>query len=646
MTDGKENGVSKFTACTMDCPDACSLVVTRTEDGRLKVRGNSANPFTSGFTCSKIRDHVRRVQSPHRIIHPQLKSGAGWKTISWDAALDLCAAKIQNLRSRPTAILHIHNEGAKGVLKEATTLLFARLGSSRLRGSLCDAAGYMACVHDFGSRENNDIHDLLHASAIVNWGKDLSRSSVHTAALVKRARKNGTRVLTISPGGDGDRSDCDAHVRIRPGTDRFLAAAVLHLLIENNLISAEVMGHSRQPEKFFSLILNHPVEALLEVCDVTHGDFRQVYECYAAENPVATLISAGLQRYRYGGENVRFINALAMLSGNIGRSGGGSYFQLHAYRNLNLQWMREGEKLPRRSFQFPLIGREIMAADNPSIEMIWVNGSNVINQAPDSRQIIKAFAGVDFKVVVDAFMNDTARHADLVLPAALIMEQEDIIGSYLHEHVQRVCPVLPAPAEARTDYWILSEIARRLDPPIDLPTAEACLRAALDSPYLNTTLEEIRRCGCVRSNRPEIAYAGLQFAHQDGKFRFPYLLHAEPGPPEGYPLRLLTLVRRNAIHSQMLPEDQNQLPAVWVAPDSAGLKDLNLQEPVELVSPLGRLIVSVQTRDGIHPGVVIYRRGDWISMGGGVNQLIAAGLTDIGSGAAYYDQYVRLENVD
>ena len=81
-----------------------------------------------------------------------------------------------------------------------------------------------------------------------------------------------------------------------------------------------------------------------------------------------------------------------------------------------------------------------------------------------------------------------------------------------------------------------------------------------------------------------------------------------------------------------------------MAPECGGLKDLNLEKPVELVSELGRLKVSVQTMDGLHPEVVIYRRGDWISKGGGVNQLIAARLTDIGSGAAYYDQYVRLEN--
>jgi anaerobic selenocysteine-containing dehydrogenase len=642
MNEKKEKAI---TACTMDCPDACSIVVSRAEDGSVKVRGNPGNPFTSGFACAKLKDHVRRIQSPHRITRPQLKIKSGWETISWDDALDLCAKKIQNLRPRPTAILHIHNEGAKGVLKEAATLLFSRLGASRVRGSLCDAAGFMAGVHDFGSRENNDINDLMNASRIVNWGKDLSRSSVHTAALVKKARKNGTRVLTVSPGGDGSRAYSDAHIRIRPGTDRFLAAASLRLLIENDLIDQKALSHTRAPEKFLALIEAHSTNDLLDACHVSDADFQRVYECYAQKAPVASLIGAGLQRYRYGGENVRFINALALLSGNVGRPGGGSYFQLHSYRNLNLRWKKEGEKLPRRSFRFPVIGREILEAKDPPVEMIWVNGSNVVNQAPESRQLIKAFAEVDFKVVVDAFMTDTARHADLVLPSTLIFEQEDIIGSYLHELIQYVCPTLHAPGEARNDYEILAEIAGLLDPPVDMPSAEECLRAALDSPFLSISLEEIQKCGSVRSNRPDVAYADLRFAHRDGKYRFPYLLHAEPEPPADYPLRLLTLVRRKAIHSQILPEDQKQPPVVRVAPDSPCLKNLDLKKPVLLVSPLGRLKVGVETLPDLHPGVVIYRRGDWISKGGGANQLIAARLTDIGSGAAYYDQYVRLENV-
>ena len=642
MSESKEKA---NTACTMDCPDACALVAVRGEDGRLKIKGNPDNPFTAGFTCVKLKDHVRRVQSPHRIKHPRLKTRTGWQTISWDEALDLCAANIQTLRSRPTSILHIHNEGAKGILKEATGMLFTRMGASRLRGSLCDAAGYMAGVHDFGGRVNNDINDLMNASHIINWGRDLSRSSVHTAALVKRSRKKGARIVTVSPGGDGNRSYSDELVRIRPGTDRFLAAAVLHLLIQNDLIDQNSLEHTRSPEKFLHLIKEQSLDTLLAACDVAEKDLAKVYDCYTQKGPAATLIGTGLQRYRYGGENVRFINALALLSGNVGRAGGGSYFQLHSYRNLNLKWLREHEKLPRRSFQFPIIGREILAAADPPIKMIWVNGSNVINQAPDSRLLLKAFAKVDFKVVVDGFMTDTAMHADLVLPSTLIMEQEDIIGSYLNEQVQYVCPVLRAPGEARDDYWILRQIGQRLDPPLNLPSAEECLRAALASPFLSVTLEELRECGCVRSNRPTIAYPDLRFDHSDGRYRFPYILHPEPQAPEQYPLRLLSLVRRKAIHSQILPEDQKHPPAVWVAPDSSCLMELDLEKPVQLVSALGRLRVFVQTMEGLHPDVVIYRRGDWISQGGGVNQLIEARLTDIGSGAAFYDQYVRLENV-
>jgi anaerobic selenocysteine-containing dehydrogenase len=204
--------------------------------------------------------------------------------------------------------------------------------------------------------------------------------------------------------------------------------------------------------------------------------------------------------------------------------------------------------------------------------------------------------------------------------------------------------VLPPPPEARTDLWIVSELGRRLNPPVVMPTPEDCLRAALASPHLQVTLEELRAKGFVRSQRPRVAYAGLKFAHGDGKYRFPGQLHDEPAAPDGYPLRLLTLVRRTAIHSQILPEDQLPPPSVWVAPECPVLASLDPDQPTELVSPTGRLPVKVRMMPGLHPGTVVYRRGDWMGRGGGANQLIAAGLTDLGAGAPFYDQYVRLEN--
>ena len=633
-----------ITACTMDCPDACSLVVDHREDKRAILRGNPDSPFTAGFTCRKIKGHIKRLQHPARIRHPLLRVNDSWRQITWEAALDLCAEKIQALRLRPKSILHIKSDGAKGVLKAATALFFSILGTSRTIGSLCDAAGFMAYVHDFGSRKNNEINDLVNAVRIVNWGKDFSRSSIHTAAIIRKARKKGARVLTISPGGDGNDSYTDERICIRPGTDRFLAAAVIRGLWEARQIPSEFLKHTKNPQKFQDLIFGWTSEKLEGACEVGPADVEKLRHWYRQDQPTATFVGAGLQRYRYGGENTRFINALALLSGHIGISGGGSYFHLHSYRNLNLNWTRDPRKKKRRSFPIAAIGREIEAANNPPIKLIWVNGINLVNQAPDSRQTARAFESVEFKVVVDAFMNDTTQRADLILPSTLMLEQEDIIGSYLHEYVQHVRPALPPPGEARDDMWILTQIGKRLEPPVELPDTETCLKKSLDWPYLQVTLEELRRKGCAKAVRPEIAYADLAFDHPDGRYRFPLILHPEPAADPQYPLRLLTLVRRNAIHSQILPEDQNGLPRAWVAPDSLLLPKIDPERDVWIVSPLGRLKVALDILPGLHPGVVLYRRGDWMSRGGGVNQLIAAGLTDIGSGAPFYDQYVRLEN--
>ena len=632
------------TVCTMDCPDACGLIVEQKPDGEVRLRGDPRNPFTAGFVCAKIKDHLLRLKAPERIVHPLLRDGRKWRRISWDSALDLCAEKIQSLRGDPQSMLHIHGDGAKGVLKEAPALFFALLGASRIKGALCDAAGFIAYIHDFGSRINHDPSDLLNAAAIVNWGRDLARSSVHTAALVRKARKGGCRVLTISPGGDGNDAFSDQRVGIRPGTDRFLAAAVIRLLEKNGRIDPSVLSRTHKPGRFLETLLEHPITELLSACEVSFGDLQQIYEFYTYKHPVATLVGAGLQRYRYGGENVRFINALAMLSGNIGVSGGGSCFHSHSYGNLNLDWIRPEGRSGRRALPVAAIGREIMAAKNPPIRFIWVNGINVVNQAPEIRQTIRALEQVDFKVVVEAFMNDTALRADLILPAALMLEQEDIVGSYLHNFVQYARAVLPAPGESRTDWWIIRNLARRLDPPLDLPDADTCLEMSLDTEKLAHGLEELRRLGCVAALRPKVAYAGAVFDHPDGKYRFPDRLHPEPAPPEGFPLRLLSLVRRGAIHSQILESEQKRPPTVWVAPECPSLNRIDPDRPVRLVSPVGAMPVTLKILPGLHPAAVLYRRGDWLKCGGGVNQLIGAELTDIGKGAAYYQQYVCLRN--
>jgi anaerobic selenocysteine-containing dehydrogenase len=629
------------TVCTLDCPDACSLVLESRRGGDLRLTANPDSPFTRGVMCAKTRRHLRRLESAARLQAPMLRRGDRRLTISWESALDLCAEKFQACRGEPASILHLPSDGAKGVLKEAVGLFFAQLGAARVTGSLCDAAGFMAGVEDFGSRENHDIDDLARAAAVVIWGKDAPRSSVHTAAAFHAARRNGARVVTISPGAEGG-SRPGEHIRIRPGTDRLLAAAVIRRLLDEGRI-ADVLEHTRRPERFLALVRQVSVAELLAGCEVACADLERLVELYRDASPLATFIGAGLQRYRYGGENVRFINALALLSGNVGVPGGGAYFHLHSYRNLDLSWTEGPGRRGRRTVRIAGLAEDLAAAD-PPVRLLWVNGANPVNQAPGAHASAPAFEKIEFTVVVDAFMTDTAARADLILPCTLMLEQEDVVGSYLHEYVQHAAAVAAPPALARDDLWIVTEVGRRLDPPVAMPAPEECLRAALRSPWLRTDLETLKRAHFVRSTRPAVAYEGLRFAHSDGRYRFPQRLHPEPPAPYDYPLRLLSLVRRGAIHSQILPQGGPATPPpVWVAPDCPALARLEPGRPAALVSPEGRLRVTVRTLPGLHPGAVVYRRGDWLSRGGGVNQLIRPAATDLGGGAAFYDQYVRLE---
>jgi anaerobic selenocysteine-containing dehydrogenase len=356
---------------------------------------------------------------------------------------------------------------------------------------------------------------------------------------------------------------------------------------------------------------------------------------------VASLIGWGLQRHAKGDQNVRFINALAFASGNVGREGGGAYFSQPSLRNLNPEVVRAATA-SSRFFSLPRMAAELEGA-RPPVELIWMAGLNLANQVPDSLAVARALKKIPFKVVVEAFPTDTVDLADLVLPCALMLEKEDLAVSWGHDFVNHSAQVLDPPGQARSDFQIAGALAARLGK--SFPGLEEFLERALESPWLETNLSRIRQAGFARVKRPRVAFAGGVFAHPDGLCRLPDKLDPEPEPEPGYPLRLLSLIRREATHSQILPEDQGgEPPRAWVSPDSPGLAGLDLARPVFLASPLGRLRVGLETMDGLHPEAVVFRRGGWQKYGGGINQLIRARNTELGGIAAFYQQSVRLEN--
>ena len=628
-------------ACLLDCPDGCSFVVETNGEGGVRIRGNPEHPFTQGFICAKTAKYPERLAHPARITSPLLRQGGGFEPVPWGRALELVAGRIDALRATPERMAHVKGGALRGVLAQASRHLFAVLGATGTSGSPCDEAGIAASIQDFGALDHNAPQDLLHASRIVNWGRDLTRCSVHQLALVRQARRQGARVLSLSPGGDGCAEFSDRVLRVRPGCDRFLAAAACKALLERG-VDPQVREAVAGLEAFEALLAGHDTAALLDACGVGPAEFAELLACYIADGPTATLIGWGVQRYLHGGENVRFIDALAVLSGNVGRRWGGVYFNISSGRNFTA-WAGRGAGPRPRLLPLHALGRALLEAD-PPVELLWVDGMNPVAQLPDGQTLARAMRRCPFTVVVEAFMTDTAAQADLILPCALMTEREDLAASCLHSVVNHAAKVQDPPGEARADFDFVGELGRMLREPVELPDAGECFRTALAGPATPFTMDELRARGFMPARWPEVAFEGMRFAHPDGRCRLPLALHPEPGADPDWPCALLTLVHRDHIHSQRPPDEAPGPPRVMVSPDNPCLPGLDQDRPVYLATAAGRMAVSLGLDPGVHPQAIVGRRGGWLRHGRCFNAVIEPRECDLGGGTAYYSQRARLEN--
>ncbi|MCK5311061.1 MAG: molybdopterin-dependent oxidoreductase [Desulfobacteraceae bacterium] len=627
-----------LTACTKDCPDCCSIIIDK-KSGKPKIMGNPDHPITKGFTCRKVKNHINRLKSPNRITSPILKSGKGFKKISWDEALDICSEKITaTLKNNPKKMLHIQDHGARGVTKEVTDNFFTFLGCTKTHGSLCDITGIQACIKDFGALDHNNIDDILNSSHIINFGKDFFSSSIHLSQIIRSARKKNIHVTSIWPGGGDYGKYADKLLRINPGTDRFLALAITKCLIENNNLDQSYIERCTGKKKYFNLVNQSSLTFLSGQCGVSIEDIKFLASIYS-KNKVSTIIGWGVQRYLFGMETVRHINALSWLSGNVGYEGAGVYFSISSLRNLKLDWINHK---PKSSLLRPILADEIERL-SPKIETVWVNCSNIVNQAPDSRHLSKTLKNINFTIVVDAFMNDTAATADLILPCTLMWEEDEVVGSFMHDYLQYAKKAFSPPGECKSDFQIVKELNLRLNTEFIFPEREDCFKLSFPESNTGMSYDTFKNNGFAFAGKHDPAFNnGTE--HETGLFSLINTLTKEPEKDPLFPMSLLSLINKDFIHSQILPEEQGSLPVITINPDTEHIKDVDLNKTILLVTCIGKLEVKIKFDKSLHPDVIIYRKGDWMLNRGGVNALIKARLTDSGTGAAYYAQQARLEN--
>ncbi len=614
-----------------------------TESDRIHIRGAPDHPITRGFVCGRIRRHVGRLRDPERVTTPLLRREGKWQETDWQTALDLAAEKLSAAMQEdgPASVVYQMSGGSLGLRKKLVGHFFSSLGPvTTLRGGVCDECGVAAQEQDFGMAAGHDFTDLGNSQAVVLWGKNPAATGVHLIPFLQERRRASVPIVLIEVVATETAAFVDRLVSVAPGGDGFLALSVLRLLLDSDRLDARAIARCENFVPFRDWLAGSEMQvaSLARQAGVAMADVEFLAELYAQPGPVATHLGWGLQRRASGGKNLRCIDALAALSGQVGIRGGGVTYTSRRSRGLDQSFLA---KKSGRTIDIASYGRDLAALRDPPARFVYIHGANPVSALADSQATAAALRAVDFVVLADAFLTDTADCADLFLPVSLMLEDPtDAVGSFGHHHVARVRQAVLPPTGVREDVWIAQQLHRRLGLTPDPWLADPA--AALErmvAPWFEASGDDFRR----NPTQPEIPFQD-GFATPSGQMRLSTEMPTAVEVDAAYPLSFLTAKPRSYQHSQIRPQEQRGLPLCLLSPEAPGAQGLQDGQPARVVSPLGSLSVRVGLRPGMRRDVCLLPMGGWLRCGRAPNALVAAKLTDMGFGTAFYDQRVRLES--
>lgn len=644
MADGTSTTKILHTACNRDCPDACGIVAT-VESGRVvRIQGDPNHPVTKGFLCHRTSRFLERQYDPDRLTQPLLRRGSAFEPISWEDAMQRIASKMIQIRdeSGPAAILHYRCGGSMGIMKHVTDYFFERFGPVTVKsGDVCSGAGDAAQMEDFGEEDSHDLFDLLNSKAILLWGKNPYVSQVHLLPILKKAAKNGTRLVLIDPVYHRTAELCEQYFQPRPGGDIGLAMGVARTLFAGNLHDPQAESYCDHFQEFRHLAMSRTLSQWSELAGVEKSEIESLAFAYA-ERPSAILLGWGMQRRTNGCATVRAIDALAAISGNLGVPGGGASFYFKRRGAFDLSFAG-GEAAAPRTIPEPLLGPGILAATEPPIRMVWVTAGNPVAMLPDSKTVDHALRSREFTVVVDSFLTDTARCANLVLPTTTMLEEDDLLGAYGHHWLIESRPVAAPPEGVKSDYEISQLLARHVgmngEFTGDVETWKRRLLRRVAGQ--GASLDDLR-AGPVRNPLSKnILFADRKFATKTGRINLIHNVDPSPAQVSGeWPLLLMAVSTENAQGSQWVHGSADgPLPAT-LHPDAApGFVDGDV---AAIRSEVGEITVKLKFDSRQRRDLLLVPKGGWLRDGRCANALISAVQSDQGGCAVYYDTPVRL----
>ena len=501
----------KRSVCPYDCPDACGLLVRVVDGQAVTVTGDPEHPFTKGTLCPKMLHYERTVHSPQRLAHPLLRIGDKgtdqYKPISWDEAIRRIAERWQGIISNrgAEAILPYSYAGTMGtVQRNCGQGFFNRLGASTLARTICSSSkgyGWEAVMGDTLAPHPEEVGK---SDFILLWSANVLATNIHLMHYVREAKKRGAKVWLVDTYENPTAHMVDQVVLVRPGSDGALALGIMHILVREGLIDQEFMNKYVQGfEQLRTEVLpDYPPAKVSLITGVEVKLLEEMAAHYGKAHAPFIVLGSGLCRYGNGAMTVRTITCLPALVGAWSKPGGGLLASISTGKVFHTKRVTREDflKQPTRVVNMNQLGSALTELSNPPIMSLYVYHSNPAVVAPDQTIILKGLKREDlFTVVHERFMTDTARYADIILPATSSLEHSDIYRAYGHYGIQRAAAVIPPVGESKSNWEVFQLLAQAMgfEDPFFENNADDLINQLLDPliPWLESVDQEKLRTG-------------------------------------------------------------------------------------------------------------------------------------------------------
>ena len=653
--------------CPLDCPDACSLLVTLENGRATKIAGDPNHPVTQGFACSKTYRYPERAYLETRPKYPQKRINGVLTRVSWEHALDEIAAKMQNLIAQHGAnsLLRYNYAGTMGLMQGAhASALFRSLGAIELEETVCASTGSAAWAETYGNaRFGTNPEDVPHAKLILLWGINSLATNSHLTPFLTAARRNGAKIIHIDPYQTKTSLYADQHIRIRPGTDAALALAIANIIIAKKLYDAEfVQQYTRGFEEFAATAAEWSLEQAAATTGIEAAVIENLALEYAQTSPSFIRTSYGMTRHEGGGNAQRALTMLPILTGQWRHRGGGALLSTSGAFQLDKTRLGAAHLLRPETRRVNM--NQLGAALEPhnGIYGMFVYNCNPAVIAPDSSRVIAGMKREDLLLVVlENAMTETAELADYLLPATTFLEHDDLYTAYGHYYLSYNQAATEPYFEARSNTWIFAELAKRLgvtEPSVywDTETLTTELLSSSHPFVQGITLELLKTDGFVRLNVPQ---EFLPYEH-GSSFTTDGMFHLDPAPryiaptdstSAEYPLKLMTPPAHHFLNStygelEKIRQLEGNQPQALIHPTDAAQYNIEQGALVRLSSRQGSVTRLAKVTEATSAGVVIVE-GTWWGRhapdGLGINTLTSQNVTDLGGGSLFHNTPIRLE---